>query len=311
MNQTGYLITQVDEDILRALARFHYLTAAQASRLLYPNLSDNNRYVQRLCKRLVDAEYVLRLRALPVPHYGQAPHIFALAHKGRQYMQEYGMGMPGYFRPSKENRATQNHPFITHRLATIDVMIAAAGLCRDGSIVCPRMLSERELKHGALRVEVPPGPRSDLERVRRVAVIPDAWFQLSIAKGSPVSIAVELDRSTEDQKVWRQKVAAYAYWAEGPYQAAFETDNLTIAVVCPSDARVSVLADWTMRELRSRNLEHLADIFLLTAASPVSCTPRQFFLDSVWRSVRQPTALCLLEAPAAIRKESGVVYRTA
>src|SRR3954447_10124437 len=143
MRQPTYLITEVDESILRALARFHYLTAAQASRLLYPNLLDDNRYMQRRLKRLVDNDYILRLRALPMPQYGQAPHVFTLARRGRQYLQELGEGIPTYFRPSEERRITQNYPFMAHRLASIDVMIVAAGLCRDQAVVCPRMLSER------------------------------------------------------------------------------------------------------------------------------------------------------------------------
>src|SRR3954454_17784400 len=102
MRQPTYLITEVDESILRALARFHYLTVAQASRLLYPNLLDDNRYMQRRLKRVVDAEYVLRLRALPIPQYGQAPHVFRLGRRGRQYMQDSGAGVAEYFRPSEE-----------------------------------------------------------------------------------------------------------------------------------------------------------------------------------------------------------------
>jgi hypothetical protein len=310
MRQPTFLITEVDEAILGALARFHYLTAAQASRLLYPKLTDDNRYMQRRLKRLVDNDYVLRLRALPLPQYGQAPHVFTLAHRGRQYVQELGAGVPTYFRPSEEKRITQNHPFMTHRLATIDVMIAAAGLCRDGSIICPRMMSERELKHGALCVAVPPGPQSLTQETRQVAVIPDAWFQLSVGNTDPVSIAVELDRSTEDQKVWRQKVAAYAYWAEGPYREAFETDNVTIATVCPSDTRVRILIDWTMRELRSRDLEDLADLFLFTAASPVSLPPAEFFFGFSWRSATDPKMLPLINTPVHQQQESGVVFRS-
>jgi hypothetical protein len=310
MRQPAYLITEVDEAILRALARFHYLTAAQASRLLYPNLSDDNRYMQRRLKKLTDGEYVLRLRALPVPQYGQAPHVFTLGRRGRQYTTAAGVARRSYFRPSEEKRAAHNSPFMVHRLATIDVMIAAVSLCRDLPVICPQLLSERELKRGAVHVDVPPGPHGTIGAPKSVAVIPDAWFQLTVAGAAPISIAVELDRATEDQKVWREKVAAYAYWAEGPYQEAFETDNLTIAVVCPSNTRVSVLADWTMRELRTRNLAHLGDIFLLAAASPVGSTPERFFFDPVWRSANQPSATSLLEAPAAIRDESGVVFRT-
>src|SRR5688500_6584652 len=128
MSQSAQLITEVDESILHALARFHYLTAAQAGRLLYPNLSDDNRYMQRRLKKLTEADYVLRLRALPAPQYGQAPHVFTFARRGRQYVSEQGAGVHGYFRPSEERRATQNTPFMTHRLATIDVMIAAISL---------------------------------------------------------------------------------------------------------------------------------------------------------------------------------------
>ena len=51
MNQPAYVIKEADQPILIALARFHYLTAAQASRFLYPNLRDNGRYAQRLLKR--------------------------------------------------------------------------------------------------------------------------------------------------------------------------------------------------------------------------------------------------------------------
>jgi hypothetical protein len=311
MRQPYFLITEVDEVVLRALARFHYLTAAQASRLLHPNLQDDNRYMQRRLKKLVDGEYVLRLRALPMPQFGQAPHVFTLGRRGRQYLQELGEGIFPYFRPSEEKRATTNHPFMTHRLATIDVMIAAARLSREEGIICPQMLSERELKHGALRVDVPPGAHSLIQETRKVAVIPDAWFQLSIGSDEPSSIAIELDRATEDQKVWRQKVAAYVYWANGPYQETFETDNLTIATVCPTDIRVSVLADWTMRELKSRNLEEFADLFLFTAASPVTTPPHEFFFGPLWQAANDKTPVSLIDRPIHHHQESGVVFRSA
>jgi Replication-relaxation len=310
MRQPSFLITEVDESILRALARFHYLTAAQASRLLYPNLLDDNRYMQRRLKRLVDADYVLRLRALPMPQYGQAPHVFTLAHKGRQYTQEMGIGMPTYFRPAEERRATWNHPFMVHRLATIDVMIAADRLCRDQGIVCPQMLSERELKHGAAQVHIPPGPNSSTKEPRTATVIPDAWFQLSLSEEGPHSIAIELDRGTEEQKAWRRKVATYAYWVDGPYQEAFETDNLTIATVCLTDKRAQQLADWTLRELKGRNLEELADLFLFTAASPVTTKPVDFFFRPLWQSVRSQS-LSLLETSAQQQLGTGVVFRSA
>jgi hypothetical protein len=303
MTQHAFVITEADRAILLALSRYHYLTAAQASRLLYPNLADENRYVQRRLKRLTDATYVLRLRALPMPRYGQSPHVFTLHRRGRQYLQALGVPVLPYFRPSEEAAATENSLFMLHRLATIDVMIAADSLCRDYPVTCPRMLSERELKHGALRVDVPPGPQGTGGGTRRVAVIPDAWFQLGVATSPPVSIALELDRSTEDQHAWRRKVASLAIWATGPYREAFAADNLTIAVVCPAPRRVAILREWTMRELTERGMTDLADIFMFTAASPVTTPSARFFFAPLWHLPHDSQLTSLLDPPEAGERE--------
>jgi Replication-relaxation len=306
MDQAAYTITEADGSILLALGRFHYLTAAQASRLLYPHLSDDHRYMQRRLKRLVDSDYALRLRALPKPRKGQAPHVFTLGRKGRTYLQQLGFPIEPYFRPSEERRATENSPFMTHRLATIDVMIAADRLCADNpSITCLRMLSERELKRNSVRVQVPSTPGG---QVRDVAVIPDAWFQVSYRNKSPYSVALELDRATEDQTVWRQKIAAYVVWATGPYMEAFETDNVTVAVVCPDSSRVTQLIDWTMRELTARSTQEYAELFLFTSESPIMSAER-FFLDQVWFQADTGEAVSLVDFPMPT-SESGVVFQT-
>src|SRR3954468_12523796 len=309
MTTNPYIISEADRSILLALNRFHYLTAAQLSRLLYPKLKDENRYAQRRLKQLAAAEYALQLRALPKPQYGQAPYVYTLGRKGRMYVQGLGVSVDPYFRPSEERRTTMNSPFMAHRLATIDVMIAADRLCRDvPGITCPRMLSERELKRGAIRVAVPPLEHSTADGPRKIAVIPDAWFQLSFNGSDPVSLAIELDRGTEDQKVWREKVAAYTVWAGGPYQEVFETDDLTIAVACPDEGRRMVLLDWTMRELKARGAGEYADLFLFTATSPVEASPSRFFFGKVWRQAGSPKAISLIEPPGAQTAGEGVVY---
>jgi hypothetical protein len=310
MTHTRFIITEADEAVLRALGRFHYLKACQLSRLLYPNLSDEDRYAQRRLKRLTDADYVLRLRALPTPRYGQPPHVFTLARRGRQHLVALGVPVRPYFRPSEETRAAENNPFMTHRLAAIDVLIAGDCLCRNHPVTCPRMLTERELKQAPVRVDVPAAPRAEASTARRVAVIPDAWFQLCVAGEAPVSIALELDRGTEDQMVWRQKVAALAVWAVGPYRKAFATDNLTIAVVCPDVARRDVLAGWTMRELEARGHRELVDIFLFTCESPVSSTPAAFFFGPHWFLPHHPDPVPLLDRPPEPASEEVSIFAT-
>ena len=93
-------------------------------------------------------------------------------------------------------------------------------------------------------------------------MIPDGWLQLQRPRSLPISIALELDRSTEDEKVWRRKIAGYVAWAQGPYQEAFETDNLTVAVVMPTILRRDILREWTLRELTKLKVLDLTDIFL-------------------------------------------------
>src|SRR4051794_2959235 len=131
MKQPAYVIREADEAILLALARFHYLTAAQISRLLYPRMRDRNREAQRRTKDLADAGYILRLGILPKPQYGSRPIVCTLSDKGRKYVQSAGASVRPYFRPQEEKRAYQNFPFMRHTLAAIDVLIAAERLCWD------------------------------------------------------------------------------------------------------------------------------------------------------------------------------------
>jgi Replication-relaxation len=122
-------ISESLEAILIAINKYQYLTAGQVSRLLYPALHDEDRYAQRNLKKLEDAGYLLRLRALTKPRQGSEPHVFTLARRGRQYLSQLGIETPGYFRPSEEPDKAWR-PFMKHTLAAIDVLIAAELLAK-------------------------------------------------------------------------------------------------------------------------------------------------------------------------------------
>ncbi len=307
-NTASMTIGEPDAAMLMALNRYQYLTAAQASRLLYPNLHDNNRYSSRRLKRLVDAGYVLRLRDMPKPMYGSPPHVFTLGRRGRQYLNSLGIETPTYYRPSEEGVKAFNRLYMQHTLAAIDVLVAAERLCQEQAVSCPALRCERELKRSPLRVDVTPPPGSPSEVSRRVAVIPDGWFQLSVSGQPPQSIALELDRGTEEQKFWRRKVAALVTWANGPYQDAFETDNVTIAVVAPTPVRRDQLRSWTVRELASRGWREDEQIFLFTSVDPVISGPSSFFFDPVWYSPREELPISLLDRPEDVGREAASAY---
>lgn len=296
-------VGEADHEILSAVNRLQYMTAAQVGRLLYPDAHDENRYAQRRLRRLAEAGYLLRLRELPAPRLGSAPHVFTLADKGRQYLAGRSVGLSNtYYRPSEERRKAQDNPFMEHTLAAVDVLVAAECLCRTNTrFTLARLLSERQLKR--MNVRVQPAGHDD---ARAVAVIPDAWFEVQVLDEPSIAIALELDRSTEHQKHWRRKIAALTAWAEGPYRSAFEADNLTVAVATPSRQRRDQLADWTWRELQTIGRTDLADIFLLTEASPVTTPPETFFFEPVWHPAGEQHPVSLLDAPEAIEKEVNV-----
>lgn len=290
-------IGEPDTAILVALNRFNYMTAAQINRLLYPNLTDENRYVLRRLKRLVDAKLVMRLATPPARRYGAAPHVFTLANSGKRYVGELGIETPPYFRPSEEGTKGFNRLFIEHTLAAVDVLIAADMLCHEEPVTCPRLVCERELKRSAVTVEVPPAPGSLSGEAQRMSVVPDGWFQLSVKDAPPQSFALELDRGTEEQKLWRRKVAKIKAWAEGPYEDAFDTDNVTIAVVTPTPRRRDTLRHWTVLELANRGWTDYEEIFLFTSADPVLTSPRALFFDRLWYLPTGEPPVSLLEWP--------------
>jgi hypothetical protein len=283
-------LSQSDLAILSAVARFHYLTAAQVSRLVFPASHDECRYARRRLSRLVDDGLLLRLKLLSVPHRGSAPHVFTLSRAGRQLLgvQER------YFRPKEEEQKARNRPFMAHTLATIDVLIAAELLCRTSLVSMPRLFIERELKIRPVRVDL---PDTNGNQTRSVAVIPDAWFELAVGPKKPVAIAVELDRGSEDQKAWRGKVEALAAWAIGPYKQAFANDTLTIAVVTPTAQRRDQLREWTHQELTRVGWAALGEIFLFTDVDPVTTSPHTFFFGRCWYEPVKPEPVTLLIPP--------------
>jgi hypothetical protein len=210
-----------------------------------------------------------------------------------------------YFRPQEEQEKVRNLPFIEHTLATIDVLIAAELLCRTSPVAMPRMLLERELRVSPARVDL---PDANGKHTRSVAVIPDAWFELAVGAKKPVAIAIEMDRGSEDQKRWRDKIEALAAWALGPYRQAFAAETLTIAVVTPSDARRDTLREWTQQELVRIGQAELAEIFLFTSIDPVAASPQKFFFGHCWYepASSEPVSMLPLPSPDVPEPQPGI-----
>jgi hypothetical protein len=279
-------LNPADVLILRAVNRFRYLTAGQLNRVLWPdNTRDENRYAQRRLHRLSEDEYILPLRELPRPATGAAPRVHALAWRGRKVLLELGDEVPSYYRPSEIHQSAENPLFMPHTLAVVDVLIAAERLTQDiSNVQLHRLYLERDLRRMSLRVFVQPS--SDHAQARRATVVPDAVFTLSV-DGVEQHFILELDRGTERQQVWRNKVAALGLWLASPdRKSLLPGEYVTVMIVVPDARRREYLRAWTAQELRARWLyEEYSYLFAVSEVSPVTVSPLHFFSGAHWHPV--------------------------
>ncbi|MGY1710352.1 replication-relaxation family protein [Geodermatophilus sp. SYSU D00758] len=304
MRRKPLQLTDTDVLVLRALNRFRYLTAAQLNRVLWPdNRRDENRYAQRRLSRLVKDEYVLPLAELPKPARGTAPRVHALAWRGRQALQAIGDTVPSYYRPAELTEASRNPLFMPHTLAVVDVLVALEQLTQEvPGVSLQELLLERDLRRKGLKATVPAG--GGVLQPRRVTVVPDAFFTLSVAGGLQ-HFLLEVDRDTERQHQWREKVAALAFWLTSPASRTLvPTPSVTVMVTTPSVRRREQLRLWTQQELRERRLfEDFAGIFMLTSVSPLDVAPAAFFGEAHWHPAYLGATDSLIDLPALSAQE--------
>ncbi len=281
-------VTPAKRALLHAVARNHFLTARQCTRLRYAASSLTR--VQALLKELADDGYVQRLfLPRPSPH-GRAPTVYALGRRGRSCLAALGIAVPARLRPSQERGHA--YLFLAHSLAVADCLIAMELLSRSVPAIAIReMRHERDLRRTPILV---PGPGGG-----RTSVIPDGWLDLRVALPDGVyrsCIALEIDRGTTEQRAFRRKITHWVAAADGPYQAAFGTDLLTVAIVAtPGEGRADELRRWIAAELASLHREEQAGLFLVTAQDAAIVDPATFYGGPVWRRCDDATPMPLIE----------------
>lgn len=280
---TSFIIGPVDDDILRATYRYHFLTIDQVTRLLYSKGARTTASTR--LKRLADAGYLTRT-AIPT-RQGNGPAVYTLARKGLQFVAELGYPIPNRARASEER--AYSYLFFAHTLAVNDVLISAELLARahPTSVVIDQMLHERDLKRRPVAVDDGHGGT--------LAVIPDGYLSLVLGGQYRMCFAFEIDRGTEDQQAWRRKVRALLRYVQGPYQQAFGTDNLTVCVVAtPGHARLQQLYGWTTAELDECGKQSEGDLFRFAAPTP-DLTPDQLFFGAGWFVPYSNTPVALID----------------
>src|SRR3712207_4336278 len=134
-------IGTTEDKLLCATARYQYLTAAQATKLLFS--PGSLKYVMEKLSNLTTLGYLLALGG----RKNGLPRIYTPTRKGRVYAQERGIAIPERFRPAEEHEKEKNIFFMRHTLAVIDVLINAELLSHTvQGIALKRMYHEHALK---------------------------------------------------------------------------------------------------------------------------------------------------------------------
>jgi hypothetical protein len=283
------MLDRVDDKLLQALGRFHYLTAKQVTTLFYKAGSFTT--VQARLKSLTDHKYLLAL-ALPTIR-AKSPYVYTLATAGREYLAELGFDMPlASYRPSKEHE--KGYQFFSHTLAINDFLIASELLCRQVSAVrIEEMLHDLYLKHD------PPYLTLSSPKDKKIALVPDAWLDFRVKREgkdneSRVCIWLELDQGTVSVKPLKKKIREMiALYEQGGYKDRFGTKNALFAfATTDGQRRVEFLRKWIRDELDQtsgiKNKPWLYQMFCVCAL-PSEIDPTELFLSRVWYLVRENT----------------------
>jgi hypothetical protein len=278
------------QKILRSLAAFDYLTAAQVTRLCYAKGSLT--YVKALLKSLGDAALVFSVGGRDV----NLPLIYTLTGTGRQYASVLGALRGKRYRPSEELEKGHNPYFLKHTIAVTDVLIAARLLSETvPTIRLPRFYPERELKR-----------KIYVTLAEKLCCLePDAalLFRITEAGDEPPEtwedfFHIEVYRSNLREDRFKHKIRIYAAYAASPrHSELFATPALAIAIFCTSDQLAGTLKRWTEEVLQQGQQPELGERFYFTSVDPATASPTELFLSPVWEQAfgTAKTPLLMLE----------------
>ncbi len=256
--------------LLRAVGRYNLLTAAQGHRLLF-----REKYVYQELRRLVLQGYLEMVEPkVKVPAY------WRLTDRGRNYLINQDISVA-----TRIHHAAPKSLNLEHRLAVVDVLITIDLLAREDSrFVVLEMRNETELSRHPIKVALADGSTWHYA--------PDGWIHFAV-DGREASLLIELDRGTEHQKVWRNKVDAIVSLlrrdgGSSLYNEHFAALPVAVAVAVvdsdvPAPLRARVIHQWTGLELEKLGKGKAWEaLFRIRPANPATEDPKAFFTSESW-----------------------------
>lgn len=274
-------VTVSRHKLLAAIGRYGILSEPQLRRLLYGN---SRSWVTDELRQLYDHEYLDRIPLRLSDTGGSAQALHVIDNRGYAYLRDAGLVLSSRFRKV----AASSVLHLRHTTGANDLVI----LCHLLSKAQPQFRvasfeTDADLKRHPVYVGVDGG---------RIGVVPDGWINLQSEEADHF-ICWEYDRATEDQRVFREKIAGLVHYSQGPYQQEFGANSLVVAFVTEdlSDSRLPNMLAWTEAEMARLRAKSLAGLFLFASFDPATADAEHVFLSPIWRSPFSDELHTLLE----------------
>jgi hypothetical protein len=247
-------LTDRDKRIVEAVYRMRFLTSEQIKYWLFEEGS------MTACRRrlsfLFHNGYLADANKPKSAGHGSSKRIYCLAKKGAALISHlYGEQEAKQIKWSEKQNKVE-HFFIEHTLAINDIWIAFSKAVVATDNYDLDWFKESEVKSWKEKVDDPENSGKTL------AITPDAFVNLT-GNNKKANYFLEVDRATESNRRWRDKVRGYVeYVYSRKYYNKFKSESLRILTITTSPERLANLIKTT------KSIEN-ADFFLFTTFEQV------------------------------------------
>jgi hypothetical protein len=290
--QTSRKTLKGAEKLLVDLAELEYLTIAQVVKVGgYKHTS-----LPYLRKTMQDLIAVGFADTLPRQLKTQ-PLVYTPTTTGYRYAAALGMTHTKRIRPVDEREKAKNLLFLQHALAISEVLIAAKLLATTQPMIeLTRLYTERSLKR---KIAV------TLADTRIHYIEPDAACEFLLtetAHDTPQTwqdfFHIEVYRHLPLEGRFKQKVSGYVTAVDtGIHAALFNTEALSIAVICETRQQAVLLKRWTEETLTGMGRMAEGERFFFRTLDTATVSPEDMYLAPSWEQAfgTAKTPLLVLE----------------
>jgi hypothetical protein len=294
------LLTERDEEILKAVHFYRYMTAVDvAHRLRRPSVLTSVR--SHLSRLSGGGDYITNqyLYRFPLQHSsaGNKERIYTLGSKGRDFLaNELGFPIDWYFRPEKVRHLSYGH-VIHHLILTRFLVAAEIWSKKQTDFVLAQTRISYELSQAPARVEVTQGGGTET-----IMVVPDAWLKfVRVKDGAEFPILLEIDRGSEHKQKFKQHVRARIEFIKrgGLYSKLLGTEAVIVAYATTGqkheyrETRRKAMCAWTQEVLAELYKEDWASVFRFHSLCLDDIYNTPLFEAPVWFRPDVPTPLPL------------------